>query len=61
MSRYTNVNVSEGQKQKLPNALQNSEAVSIRLAHEDINGENVIALTQTRINKMVKAYGSGKA
>ena len=61
-TRYTNVKVhiSEGQKQKLQNALQSGEPVSIRLGHEDLNGEDVIALTKSQVNKMAKAYESGK-
>ncbi len=62
MSRYTNVkvNISEGQKQKLQTALQTGGPVSIRLSHEDLNGEEVLALTKSQVNKLAKAYESGK-
>lgn len=62
MSRYTNVKVSisEGQKQKLQTALQAGGPVSIRLGHEDLNGEDVLVLTNSQVNKLAKAYESGK-
>ena len=33
--------------------------MSIRLSHEDLSGEHVLALTQAQINKMTKSYQSG--
>ena len=61
MSRYVNVkvNISEGQKEKIKQAIQLGAAVSIRLSHGDLSGEHVLALTQAQINKMAKAYQSG--
>jgi len=58
MTPYTNVkvNVSEGQKDKIKHAIQAGIGVSIRLKHEDISGDHVMALTQAQINKMAKAY-----
>ena len=60
--RYVNVkvNISEGQKQKLQSALQVGGPVSIRLGHEDLNGEDVLALTNSQVNKITKAYEGGK-
>ena len=60
--RYVNVkvNISEGQKQKLQTALQVGGPVSIRLGHEDLNGEDVLALTNSQVNKIRKAYEGGK-
>ena len=60
--RYVNVkvNISEGQKQKLQSALQVGGPVSIRLGHEDLNGEDVLALTKAQVTKITKAYESGK-
>lgn len=54
MSRYSNVHVhvSENQKTKIKSALQNKTPVSIRLGHEDFNGDDILALTKTQINKM---------
>ena len=62
MDRYTDlkVNISEGQKQKLHSALQVGAPVSIRLAYEDLNGSDVLALTNSQVNKITKAYEGGK-
>ena len=63
MSRYTNikVNISEGQKDKIKRALEaGCDGVSIRLSHDDLSGEHVLALTPAQINKMTKAYENGK-
>ena len=61
MSRYTNVkiHISEGQKVKIKNAIDKQSGVSIRLTHDDLSGEDVLALTQAQINKMTKAYQNG--
>src|SRR5688572_9835749 len=62
MSRYTNikVNISEGQKDKIKRALEaGCDGVSIRLSHDDLRGEHVLAITQAQINKMMKAYENG--
>ena len=50
MNRYTSVkvNISEGQKGKLKKAIESgSDSVSIRLNHDDLNGEDVLALTKS--------------
>ena len=62
MSRYTNVkvNISQGQVDKIRRAAQTGEPVSIRLAHSDLSGEHVLALTTTQVNKIKKAQKSGK-
>ena len=62
MSQYKdfNVNISEGQKRKLHNALQVGGPVSIRLGHEDFDGDDVIALTNSQVNKIRKAHAGGK-
>ena len=54
------VNISEGQRQKIRQALQNGGPVSIRLSHEDLNGEDVLGLTKSQVNKLAKAYETGK-
>ena len=61
MTQYTNfkVNVSDGQKEKIRKALQSGTGVSIRLAHENLNGEHVLALTRAQIDKIAKAYKNG--
>ena len=59
---YTNVkvNVSEGQKQKIQNALRTGGPVNIRLSYEDLDGQDVLALTSTQVNRIAKAYEGGK-
>ena len=61
MRRYVNVkvNISEGQKAKIKQAIEASQAVSIRLSHSDFNGEHLLALTQAQVNKMTKADQNG--
>ena len=62
MSQYEkyNVNISEGQKRKIHNALQVGGPVSIRLTYEDLIGDDKLALTKSQINKILKAYEGGK-
>ena len=62
MNRYVKVkvNISEGQKQKLQTALQVGGPVSIRLTYEDLNGGDVLALTNSQVNKITNAYEGGK-
>jgi len=61
MSRYiaVKVNISEAQKDKIQKSLQAGTGVSIKLTHDDMNGQHVLALTQAQINKMAKAYQKG--
>ena len=47
MTKYVNVkvNISEGQKEKLQHAIKAScSAVSIRLGHEDLHGNDILAV-----------------
>ena len=63
MTRYVNVkvNISEGQKEKLQHAIKAScSAVSIRLGHEDLRGNDIIAVTNSQAKKMVKTHENGK-
>ena len=63
MTRYLNVrvNISEGQKEKLKHAIEAScSAVSIRLGHEDLQGNDIIAVTNSQAKKMAKAHENGK-
>ena len=58
MTRYTNVKVriSEGQKDKLKKAFEsNSKSITIRLALSDLHGEDVIALTNSQVGRLVEA------
>ena len=63
MTRYINakVNISEGQKEKLQHAIKaNCSAVSIRLGHEDLKGNDILAVTESQAKKLAKAYENGK-
>ena len=53
MTRYINVkvNISEWQKEKLQHAIKsNCSAVSIRLAHEDLQGNDILAVTHSQVS-----------
>ena len=61
--RYTNVhvNISENQQQKLQHAIDAKSPVSICLGHADLCcGEDVLALTNSQVNRMTTAYDNGK-
>jgi len=59
---YTNVhvNISENQQQKLKHDVDTKSPVSICLGYEDLCGSDVIALTNSQVNRMTKAYQDGK-
>jgi len=59
---YTNVlvNISENQQQKLKHAVDTKSPVSIRVGYEDLCGSDVLALTNSQVNRMTKAYQDGK-
>ena len=63
MTRYTNVkvNISEGQKEKLQHTIKaGCPAVSIRLGHEDLQGNDILAVTGSQAKKLAKAHENGK-
>ena len=63
MTRYINakVNITEGQKKKLQHAIKgNCSAVSIRLGHEDLKGNDILAVTESQAKMLAKAYENGK-
>ena len=63
MTQYINVKVkiSEGQKEKLQHALKaNCPTISIRLNHEDVNGNHILAITKSQAKKMAKAHEDGR-
>ena len=63
MTKYLNVkvNISEGQKEKLQHSIKAScSAISIRLGHEDLEGNDILAVTNSQAKKLAKAYGNGK-
>ena len=63
MTNYVNikVNISEGQKEKFQHAIKAScSATSIRLGHEDLQGNNILAVTNSQAKKLAKAHENGK-
>ena len=63
MTKYINVkvNISEWQKEKLQHAIKAScPTVSIRLDHENLKGNDIIAITNSQAKKLAKAYENGK-
>ena len=63
MTKYTNVKVnrSEGQKEKLQHAIKaGCPEVSIRLGHEDLQGNDIIAVTNSQAKKLAKAHENGE-
>ena len=64
MTKYVNVkvNISEGQKEKLQHAIKAAcSAVSIRLGHEDLQGNDILAITNSQAKKLAKAHENGKS
>ena len=63
MTRYVNirVNISEGEKEKLQHAIKVScSAVSICLGHEDLKGNDIIAVTNSQAKMLAKAHENAK-
>ena len=63
MTRYTNVKmrISGGQKDKLKKAFEsNCESITIRLTFSDLHGEDVIAITNSQLDRLVEAYEEKK-
>ena len=61
MTKYVKVNISEGQKEKLQHAIKAScSAVSIRLGHEDLQGNDILVITNSQAKKLAKAHKNGK-
>ena len=59
--RNVSVTISENQQQKLKHAVDTKSPVSIHLGYEDLCGSDVIALTNSQVNRMTKAYHVGSA
>ena len=63
MTRYTNVkvNISKGQKEKLQHAIKaGCPTVSIRLGYEDLEGNDILAVTNSQVKKLAKAHENGR-
>ena len=55
------VNISEGQKDKLQHTTKaGCPEVSIRLGHEDLQGNDILAVTNSQAKKLAKANENGK-
>ena len=53
--------ISEGQKDKLKKAFEsNCKSITIRLTFSDLHGEDVIAITNSQINRLVETYEEKK-
>ena len=64
MTRYTNfkMRISEGQKDKLKKTFfSNCESIIIRLMFSDLHGEDAIGLTNSQLDRLVKAYEENKS
>src|SRR5271156_3345972 len=48
-------NLSEGQKSKISAAYKNGVGISVTLSEKDIQGNDMLALTQTQLNKIKNA------
>ena len=63
MTHYTNIKmrISEGQKEKIKKAIEsNSKFITIRFRYTDLYGEDVIALTKSQVDRLVKSYEEKK-
>ena len=64
MTRYTlhfKMRISEGQKDKLKKAFEsNCECITIRLTFSNLHREDVIAITNSQLDRLVKAYEEKK-
>ena len=63
MTQYINVKVkiSEWQKEKLQHALKaNCPTIIIRLNHDDLKGNDILAVTRSQAKKLVKAHEDGE-
>ena len=64
MTRYTNVKVriSEDKKNKLKKAFEsNCKSTTIRLTFSDLHGEDVIAIINSQLDRLVEAYEERKS
>ena len=63
MIHYINgeMRISESQKDKVKKAFEsNSKSITIRLKFSDLHGEDAIALTNLRLDRLVEAYQEKK-
>ena len=63
MTNYVNVkvNISEEQREKLHHTIKAScSATSIRLGHEDLQGNDILVVTNSQAKKLANAHENGK-
>ena len=63
MTKYTNfeVNISEGQREKLQHAIKaGCPAVIIRLGCKNLEGNDIVAVTDSQVKKLAKALKNSK-
>ena len=56
-----NVNISDNRKQKVKKILAVGTPLSLRLSHEDLVGNDVIAVTQSQLKRLKKRTKPAKA
>ena len=64
MTRYTNIKmwISKGQKDKLKKAFEtNCDSITIIIKFLDLHGDDIIALTNSQVDRLVEAYEEKKA
>jgi hypothetical protein len=49
------VSLSEGQKSKISAAYKNKSSISIKLSKKNLQGNDMLAVTQTQLNKIKNA------
>jgi hypothetical protein len=54
------VHISDNQKTKIKQAVEKGEAVSFRLSYEDLQGNDVLAFTESQLNKIAEAFNNQK-
>ena len=54
------INISEGQQEKIRDAMQSKKPASIKLKHADLRGEHVIAITLQQAKKLATVWQNGK-
>ena len=54
------VNLSDGQKRKLMRAYQNREKLTLRLAHKDLSGSDVLMVPANVVKRLQKNRNGGK-
>ena len=53
--------ISEGQKDKIKKVIEsNSKFITLRFGYTDLYDEDVIVLTKSQVDRLVKAYGENK-